>query len=53
MPAASRLRELAEKKGADNPLWLIIYADLITNLMIFFLMMYIGRLVASEWMLAM
>ncbi len=40
MPAASRLRELAEKKGADNPLWLIIYADLITNLMIFFLMMF-------------
>ncbi len=40
MALGGRLREVSENKGLDNPLWLVIYADLITNLMIFFLMMF-------------
>lgn len=35
-----RLRDAAQVRGHDNPLWLIIYSDMITNLMIFFLIMF-------------
>lgn len=38
-----------EKRGGENPIWLTIYSDLMTNLMLFFLLMY-GLSIMTEEM---
>jgi len=42
------LHRIAHKNPEDNPLWLVVLSDIMTNLMLFFLIMYVFSLQPEE-----
>jgi len=47
-----RLRKFVDRRKAEDPIWLTVYSDMMTNLMLFFLMLYgltqVGSLAMAE-----